>query len=256
MTHFGGLKPDTLIQLTNWIAIPIIWAYVISMFALPWFNGNFDWMYVQNIWKSWQSLNVGMLAFTSSIIALNISKYNANKQRDREFVAAKAFLPEALSELIVYFKSCSRLLVEAWPRVQSEGNLLKTPLENVPPDTPTYYKEIFSNCIKYAEHDVGDRLAFILMRLQIQRARIKSFSEMFAPDSEMIPTLGNALSYFYDLALLQALVSKLYPFARGMDKFDSSLPTYDKIVNAYQNFDMHPEDYEGLLEDARRRNDT
>lgn len=221
------------------------------MFVTPWFNG--DWIHVQKTWNSWQGLNVGMLAFTSSIIALNISKYSANKQRDREFVAAKAFLPEALSELILYFRFCSRLLVEAWPRVQGEGNQLKTPLENTPPDTPTDYKEIFSNCIKYAEPDVGDRLAFILMRLQIQKARITGFSEMFTPDSETIPTLGNALNYLYDLALLHALVSKLYPFARGMDKFDPSMPTYDEIVNAYQNFDMHPEDYEGLLEDARRR---
>lgn len=62
-------------------------------------DDSWDVKQVQSIWHHWQALNVGMLAFMSSLVTFYISKFNANNQRERNFVAARAFLPEALSEL-------------------------------------------------------------------------------------------------------------------------------------------------------------
>ncbi|MEW8626991.1 MAG: hypothetical protein AB2551_14655 [Candidatus Thiodiazotropha sp.] len=88
----------------NWIGVPFAFLYFISMFIIPLVDNALNWGGIQNVWDRWQSLNVGMLAFISSITAFNISRFNANKQRERDFLAAKAFLPDALSELIDYFE--------------------------------------------------------------------------------------------------------------------------------------------------------
>ena len=93
------------IRIINWIGALILGIYLYSMVIFPLFEGNFSWKYLQSVWHSWQGLNVGILAFVSSVIALNISRYNANKQRERNFIAARAFLPEAFSELTKYFNS-------------------------------------------------------------------------------------------------------------------------------------------------------
>jgi hypothetical protein len=42
------------------------------------------------VWYRWQTLNVRRLAFISSVIAFNIAKYNASKQRERQFIAASS----------------------------------------------------------------------------------------------------------------------------------------------------------------------
>jgi hypothetical protein len=247
------VRMNLIVLATKQIGSLVVLAYFLSMFIAPWFRGGFDWDYIQNVWSSWQALNVGMLALASSIIALNISRFNAEEQRQREFVAAKAFLPEALSELTVYFRSCAQVLIEAWPRVIEHENYRRGALVSLVPDTPNDYKEIFRDCIRHAEPEVGERLALILSKMQIHRARITGYADMFKPDSDLMPTLGNALNYFYDLAELQALVSKLFPYAREKEEFGSALPKVLDIEGAYQNFGMFEEDYTGLLDYTRRR---
>ena len=106
MKHIGILKPDTLVSLLNGIGVPATIIYFSCMLLYPWIDGNFYWSHVQDIWDRWQSLNVGVLAFISSIIAFNISRFNANKQREREFTAAKAFLPMTLG---LYGILCKRV---------------------------------------------------------------------------------------------------------------------------------------------------
>ena len=102
MKHLGIVEPDTLVTLLNWIGVPIVALYVSSMFIYPWFALEWRWSSVEDVWDRWQSLNVGMLALISSITAFNIGRYNAEKQRKREFMASKAFLPDALSNLASY----------------------------------------------------------------------------------------------------------------------------------------------------------
>lgn len=78
------------------------------MFIYPWLNLGWSWGLVEDVWDRWQGLNVGMLAFISSVTAFNIGRYNAEKQREREFMASKAFLPDALSGLTSYLQLALR----------------------------------------------------------------------------------------------------------------------------------------------------
>lgn len=257
MKHIGIAKPDTLVSILNWVGVPLIGIYLICMFLYPWIFGHGNWGHVQGVWHSWQSLNVGMLAFLSSVIAFNISRFNANKQRERNFIAARAFLPDALSELTEYFKSSSSLLTEAWQKVRKKST--KTPLQTQVPNLPEGYKEIFSRCIEFAEPDVGEHLAYILMRLQVHRSRINDLSNSFKEDSTVMVLPQNIITYLYRLSELQALINKIFGFARGLEAFDGSDLVWEDYRNAYANLDIWTDEFDdlvGFTQRAIERNNT
>lgn len=246
MKHLGIVKADTLVAVINWIGIPLIFLYAISMFLAPWFEVQSDWIYVQKVWDRWQTLNTGMLAFISSVIAFNIAKFNSNKQRERRFIAARAFLPHALSALTSYFKSSSRLMLEAWERLGDPGLDRSRPLEANFPELPEEYKETFSRCIADAEPDVGDYLAYILMRLQVHHSRLRELNDSFSEGNRSVLVRENIKSYMYRLGELQALTNRLFDFARGFESFGGSDLDWDDYSNAYSNLDIWPEDIDDL----------
>lgn len=189
------------------------------------------------MWERWQSLNVGMLAFTSSVIALNISRYNSNKQREREFVAAKAYLPATLSELCEYYRSSAEVFDKAWNTPQGKE------IDVAAPNLPGDYRDIFSECIKHSEPEVADHLASILVKLQVHDARLRGLMRDHNSDGVVSPDKHNLISYLYRLGELQAIVNKLFGFARSTEAFDSGPLEWEDYRNAYGNFDIHLEDF-------------
>ena len=179
MKRFGILKPDTLVNLLNFVGLPAAILYTFCMLVWPWISGCGDWGYVQGVWDRWQSLNVGMLALVSSITAFNISRYNAAKQRQRDFLASKAFLPAALSELVSYFKASANIFKLGW---KSECG--SSPNFDVP-DLPHEYKTVFAECIRHAEPSVGDYLSRILVELQIHDAHLKNCVEQHSGEERL-----------------------------------------------------------------------
>jgi len=232
-----------MVSIMNWIGIPLFVIYFLSMLVAPCLTG--DWVYVQEVWDRWQTLNVGVLAFISSVIAFNISKYNANKQRERQFVAARAFLPHALSELTSYCKLSSILLREAWEQMadpEARRNSLVAEL----PELQESYKEVFSRCISEASPDVADYLADILVKLQVHQSRLKELKSSFGQNGRMIWVRQNVMSYLFSLGELQALINRLFGFARGMETFDGSKLVWEDYRNAYANLDIVVEDVDDL----------
>ena len=241
----------TRINIVNWISIPIIVLYVFCMLIYPWIDGSWNWVFVQSVWHSWQSFNVGMLAFLSSIIALNISRFNDNNQRERNFIAARAFLPEALNELTIYFESSVPLLKEAWQRVNAKANM--SPLETLNLKLPVNYKRTFSRCIESAEPDVGEFLAYMLMRLQVHNARIEDLSGMLSKGSRSIRrSENNIIPYMFRLGELQALANRIFEFARGLEKFNGRDLVWEDYQNAFSNLKILPEDYDDLIGFTKR----
>jgi hypothetical protein len=247
---------EFLINKKNWfllakfILVLTIFAYFYSMFIHPFFHGG--WNGALKVWSSWQSLNVGFLAFASSIIAFSIAGYNAEKQREREFVAAKAFLSEALSELSAYFKQSATLYTEAYKRASSEQDECKTPLNSFLPILPRDYRAVFRSCIHSATPDVGEHLAIILSLLQVHIARLTSEYEEFNPESNKQKIPSSIMSNIYCLGELQALVNKTFSFARGEEDLDFTPLTRDELVTAFMNIDIRIEQIKGLLEFTNR----
>ena len=250
--RLGWVKGDKLIGVLNWIGTPAVFLYFFSMIVYPWFDKGGQWSGVQDTWMDWQTLNVGVLAFISSMVAFNISKYHANQQREREFIAARAFLPEALSELVGYFEKSAELLVEAWIRATDEQDRCKTPLEHPVPSLPENYREIFSKCISLADPEVAQYLSYILMRLQVHHARINSLSRSFQPDSNTLVIKENIKSYFFRLGELQALVGRIFNYSRGLERFDDSPLSWDEFRGAYGNLYLWLDELDDLGDFTRR----
>lgn len=235
---------ETYIKLI--IKFKLIWVgsivYLSAMVVAPVYQGNWDWVYIQNVWDRWQGLNVGMLAFIASIIALNISRYKAEQERKRNFIAAKAFLPEALSELTGYCNESMAVFAEVYSR--STDN---TTLEISIPELPEGYRTVFQDCIRTAEPDVGDFLvdilAYILMRLQVHHSRMQALAQkgVIRPSAK-----DNIISYLYCIAEIQAKINRTFNYARGLEDFDRSPLVWEDYRNALSLGGINPKDYEGL----------
>lgn len=250
MRKLGYFNPEQYVRAINWFGIPVLLLYLISMFVLPWFFGSWD--YVQSVWRDWQGLNVGMLALLSSVIAFNMSRYNDERQRERDFASAKAFLPESLSELMGYMRESGTLISEVWEKRNSFDNYKRVPLESRIPNLPKRYKVVFAECIKVADPSVGQYLAYILTRLQIHHARMKELKASYAPNSGMLIIPDKIVSYAYCLGELTALVNRLFDYARGLEEFNGSHLVWEDFHNAYANLDIYPDQFDDLIGFTKR----
>ncbi len=232
MRRLGILNRAKLLNILSALGLLAALVYAVSMFIYPCIRARGSWSAVQDVWDRWQPLNVGMLAFISSVIAFNIARFNANDQRQRNFRASKAFLPAALSELVSYFHASAEVLVSAWESNGAHNSRLQTPI------LPQEYKSIFKDCIAHAEPNVGDYLARILAWLQVHDARIRDFVRQQNDVGYISPDRHNLITYFYRLGQLQVLVSKLFDFARNTDAFDNTPLTWEDFRNAYGNLDI------------------
>lgn len=229
---------DVLVSLVNWGCIPLFASYLICMVLAPAYIGGWSWHYVQSVWDRWQTLNAGILAFIASVIAFNISKYQENKQRERSFVAAKAFLPNALSELIGYFEKSANLLTESWVRLDPHP-LGPISLAATVPALPDSYKATFSGCIEQAEPTVGEYLAKILVKLQVHHSRLSGLHLNLTTSNRGVETRENVLYYLFGLGELYGLVGKLFPFARGEPVLDDSPLIWGDYDNAFANLEVY-----------------
>lgn len=164
-----------------------------------------------------------------SLTAFSISRYKEEKQRNRDFLASKAFLPEALSELTSYFKESAKVYNAYW---QAERGVRPTV---APPKPPHEYKVVFAECIRHAEPRVGDYLPRILVGLQVHDARLRSHIQEPRAGVGSDADRNNLITYFYKLGELQALVNKLFEFARNLEQFDDMPLAWRDLSTAYAN---------------------
>lgn len=231
------MRLESIFRWGKYFAGALFVLYFASMVVCPWLTSNGDWTYVQQVWDRWQALNVGVLALISSVVVFYATRYSAEKQRAREFMASKAFLPAALSELTQYFKQSAKVLTACWDEYPQAPAELDTPV------LPAGYEKIFGDCIRHADPRVGDYLSRILRQLQVHDARIKGFVATYDEGSGEITVPQNIISYLYRLAQLQAWVNKLFAFARSLQEFDDTPLVWSDYANAYGNLDIWPRDF-------------
>ncbi|HFD4029401.1 TPA: hypothetical protein ACF3XQ_004573 [Vibrio parahaemolyticus] len=215
----------------NWLCFFVGIPYLVSMVIYPSTQGN--WEHVHAVWYTWQSFNTGILAFVASIFALNAVRYTEEKRRQRNFIAARAFLPQALSELSAYFEQSSKLVNEAWERAKDQSDHCKTPLKMDCPKLPVGYQQVFKDCISEASPEVAEHLAYILVRLQIHHSRMESLVKGFSADSNTIQVPLSLMTQVFALAELQGLVNQPFKFSRGTAPFDNKPLSVDSFYSCY-----------------------
>ena len=206
------------------------------MIVWPWIAGRGNWGYVQDVWDRWQSLNVGLLAFISSVVAFNIARYNNDRQRARDFLAARASLPATLSNLTNYFNLSANLLASAWEQNRAAGPTLAVPA------LPHGFYSVFADCIRHAEPEVGEYLAKIIARVQIHDSRMRSCVDALSSPDDVSPVRHNLVTYIFRLGELQAMVDKLFDFARNMDKFDQTPLEWSDFQKSFSMLNINPQD--------------
>lgn len=233
-------RSSWLFAAANYLGWPLLTTYAFCMFAYPLYSVN--WKHVQDIWDRWQTLNTGALAFLASLLAFNISRFNENRQREREFVAAKAFLPSTLSGLMEYCGQSGHVLRTMWDSTPVKDKSLK------PPELPNDYREVFSNCIRHADSSVGTYLSNILVRLQVHEARLRDAIGEPIEGKERIVDKYNLLAYLLNVGEIYALVSNLFGFARGEEKFKTKPLSWDDFRTAYSFLNLQLDDF--VISDA------
>lgn len=236
MKRLGFFKPDTIIGTVNSIGALLVVLFAFSMMFWPWIAGRGNWGYVQDVWDRWQSLNVGLLAFIASVVAFNITRYNNDRQRARDFLAAKASLPATLSSLTSYFEASANLLLNVW-----QTSAVSTPGLPVVPPLPHGYQAVFADCIRHAEPEVGEYLAKILARVQVHDSRMRSCVAALSNPNNVSPVKHNLVTYLFRLGELQALVDKLFDFARNMGELDPSPLQWSDFHNSFSVLNIWPE---------------
>jgi len=246
--HISFINMNALVDrglvFANWIVAALSSLYVYGMFIHPWFNGG--WKNVHAVWQDWQSLNVGILAFTASVIAFNISRYHSIQQRRRELVAARSFLPESLSELTQYFKKCGAILSSAYRVAKRKDRAHDGASDAESPTPPNNHKEIFSRCISLADADLAEHLSYILTCLQIHHSRIAGLVEDQKPNSRTIVTAHQIVTYIFRLGELQALVNNTFAYARGEEEFSVKPLDWESYRTAYANLGMLVHNFDDL----------
>jgi hypothetical protein len=231
------MRLESIFRWGKYVAGALFVLYFASMVVWPVAANGGDWTYVQQVWDRWQALNVGVLALISSVVVFYATRYSAETQRAREFMASKAFLPAALSDLSQYFEESARVLTACWDEYPRAPANLHVPI------LPVGYEKIFGDCIRHADPKVGDYLSRILRQLQVHDARLKGYVATYDEDSDEMGIRLNIISYLYRVAQLQAWVNKLFPFARSLQRFDDTPLVWPDYANAYSNLNIWPEEF-------------
>lgn len=207
----------------KWFLIAVGLLYVLSMLLIPWISSHGSWDYVQSVWDRWQSLNVGVLAFAASYMALQISRLNTNERNRREFVAARAFFPQALSELSDYCSELVDLLLKAHTRADEEtgdAGAMDSRLEM--PRVPDNVYSVLERCIRTAPPQTAEFIAQFLGSLQVTRARCASVVAPNEREQHVIYTTRTVVEYIADVVAVRIQIDLMFPFARNEV---SELPT-------------------------------
>lgn len=236
MHRVGFFKSSVLVDGVNYAGLPLLVVYFVSMFIYPWFAGNASWEYVQLVWDRWQSLNTGALAFIASLLAFNISRFNENRQRERDFVAARAFLPSTLSGLMQYCSQCASIYDTLWDRPRESPQSIEMP------ELPSDYREVFANCIRHARPDIGAYLSNILVRLQVHEARLRDAVDHANGGVDRSVDRSTLITYVMRLGELYALAGNLFGFARDEEAFEAKPLTWVNMKSAYRLLNLEIED--------------
>lgn len=234
----------------------VLASYFASMVIYPLIKSGFDWNHTQLVWKEWQTFNAGIIALLSSVIAYFVLEVSADKQRERNFSAAKAFLPEALSELSRYCKSYGPILAELSEHFRGPaGTEALLPIKKFKlPDQPENYREVFRNCIRYSDPHVGQLLSNLLSSIQIHRSRLREFAaQEERGEAEFRMTIFNYRQCAYDTGEIMAMVGMLFPFSRNLEAAPSANLTIDELINAFNLINMTLIDDQELREYALKR---
>lgn len=168
----------------------------------------------------WQTLVGALLALAAAWWTIGVMRKQMKDETDRhndalrrKQMAARAQMPDALSELGVYVRGCAARLIGTSDALPAEPTAAITALKQV---------------IEFINDGAATRAFELVSWYQVFRARMSH--DIPAPDRAEFP------DRMYDVALLQAYINSLYEYARNEEKdVDASAPSQEEMENALKN---------------------
>ncbi len=219
-----------------WLSLAL---YLFSMIVFPIFEYFKSGQSAFDVWSRWQSLNVGVLAFAASIIALNINHINniekqkqIQQNRNQKLKATLALLPLELSRLTSFYKTCIESYLEALNQlggktITKNRDSLKTPLTTIPSSITPVFKE----CIEFSLDGIDDLLKDILSKTQINFARLINLYERFEGKDKIIFGPSSLHNEMFLIAKTETNILRLLQFVRGKEELNLS-PVSEKEVHS------------------------
>lgn len=178
----------------------------------------FEWLY------QWQTLVGALLALAAAWWTISVMRRQMKDETDRhreaqrrKRMAARAQMPDALSELGVYVRGCAERLT---------GRADSLPAE------PTSAIAALKEVIEFIDDSAAERTFELVSWYQVFRARM----------SHDIPNPQKAefAERLYDAALMQAYINSLYEYARNEeDAVDTAKPSLEEMTDGLKNaFDL------------------
>lgn len=200
--------------------------------------------------KDWQTLNSAIIALIASAIALYANQYSEKKQKERDFIAAKAFLPDALSELNGYLKKSAKIYLEIYEFKKNKQVNVK--LSNPLAELPNNYKIVFRDCIHSGESSVGIYLSEFLRKLQVHNSRMAGTYINLGDSENDYSTLESVSTDILNTAELYAMLGRLFPFSRNESELNISKLKPAEINIGYPNLKIDPTEIIHLEEQTSR----
>jgi hypothetical protein len=206
-----------------------------------------NWCEIYEFLKEWQTLLGALIALAAAIWTIIVMRSHAvrddvrhkNLMHRRE-MAARAQMPDALSEVSAYSKSVGRYLTNQTEEVPSEPTAAITTLKHV---------------IEHIDDKAAQRVFDLVSWYQVQRARTVGRTPI-----QIEPQRSEG---FYDIVLLQAYTNSLFEYARNQEPTAPvEDPTKEEMIEASKNtfglvnFAQQSEMFEVLNATIDRRHDS
>ncbi|NQZ94498.1 MAG: hypothetical protein HRT97_19485 [Moritella sp.] len=210
--------------------------YIGSMVIQPLCIGGFD--NLMKTWREWQTFNAGMIAIFAAIIsayialhldksarqreAVKISESRQNErqklraekqardeQREREFIAARPFLPASLTLIHEYVELISKDLLRLYAVIKAddENDLRRYVADIKFKNMPSGYQGVFKECITLSTPDVSKHLAYILVHLQVFSSRVESLDPQHLDKRNLGEMLVDSIRFLFK-------IDSMFDFAR------------------------------------------
>lgn len=181
-------------------------------------NAVCGWLY------HWQTLVGAILALAAALWTIRVMRKQMQAEEERHLyalrrkkMAARAQMPDALSELSAYMRRCA-------DRIKGATDAL--------PDEPVAAVSALKQVIEFIDDDAAARTFQLVSWYQVFRAR--NAHDVHNPAHPNFP------EQLYDAALLQAYINSLYEYARNeADEVDNAEPSREAVIDGLKNaFDL------------------
>ena len=231
-----GLQLREPIHILALALIPILVLYAYSMLWRPYLDGGGEWQHIHAVWENWQTFNAAMIALLASLVAIQVARIADRRATRRRFVAASANLPQAISDLLTFFRECSNFFIACRQLSMAQPTVQETPAV---PTAPASVFPVLSACIEHADDSTGEALASVARDVQVIRARMANAHDLVTGN------VGNRAEvfemYLAGLAGTTSVSLDLFDVARGESEIFVRSSESEAFSNAVSSLRL-PED--------------